>query len=279
VNSVPLSPENLSQSILDSIQTRIAVVDENGAILVVNDAWIRFAQENGDPLLHTTSVGINYFEVTRRSADAGDSSSPKVLKGIERVLSGKLAMFELRYPCHSPTEERWYLMRITPLKGENPRGLVISHIDITSQHLTARARLRKARSEDLQRQYRRDIESYEETRVAAHSSLETDEEKQIQQQYSVLLDAILEKRLFKVERETTGQALQIAQQLARQMAGPRELIRIHAQTMEEKQQPHIPVQRQKAYFEEGRLLLIEVMGYLTTFYRDMIVRNFEQQNL
>ncbi|MBK7767996.1 MAG: PAS domain-containing protein [Sulfuritalea sp.] len=48
------------------------------------------------------------------------------------MLDGRPPDFSLEYPCHSPRQERWFSMSVTPL-GEPIRGAVVTHIDITSR--------------------------------------------------------------------------------------------------------------------------------------------------
>jgi diguanylate cyclase (GGDEF)-like protein len=43
-------------------------------------------------------------------------------------------LFELEYPCHSPTESRWFLGRVTPI-GVEQGGAVVSHLNITARKL------------------------------------------------------------------------------------------------------------------------------------------------
>jgi PAS domain S-box-containing protein len=46
------------------------------------------------------------------------------------VLNGRLPHFEMEYPCHAPDEERWFVMRVTPL--DMPEGgAVVTHINVT----------------------------------------------------------------------------------------------------------------------------------------------------
>jgi len=49
------------------------------------------------------------------------------------VLAGTANPFLLEYSCHSPTEERWFLMTATPLAGDRPNGAVIMHVDVTAE--------------------------------------------------------------------------------------------------------------------------------------------------
>jgi PAS domain S-box-containing protein len=120
--------ETLSLSILNSVSANIAVIDRTGYIIAVNDPWRRFATENGMsggmPAPYT-DVGSDYLGA------CGDEGSAARI-GIQAVLHGNLPYYELEYPCDSPTEQRWFRMRVTPL-GSEKEGAVIFHTDITSQ--------------------------------------------------------------------------------------------------------------------------------------------------
>jgi PAS domain S-box-containing protein len=123
--------EALNVSVLGSLAAHIAVLDRDGNIIAVNEAWKRFAYENGnDP--NDSGVGVNYLEVCRRSQQRYDDDPRNALNGIQAVLDGTLHDFVLEYPCHSPDEKRWFLMSVTPLMGERS-GAVISHTNITER--------------------------------------------------------------------------------------------------------------------------------------------------
>lgn len=55
--------------------------------------------------------------------------------GIQQVLAGKVDRFQFEYPCHSPTEQRWFLMRIRPIAGFKPALFLVSHLNITQRKL------------------------------------------------------------------------------------------------------------------------------------------------
>jgi len=114
----------INQAVLDSMAANIAVIDREGNIIAVNDAWKRFAYEN-DGAAVADSVGVNYLHVC---SDAPNSRNGgwAALNGIEAVLNGTRHNFELEYPCHSPSEKRWFLMSVTPLRGERG-GAVITN--------------------------------------------------------------------------------------------------------------------------------------------------------
>jgi two-component system CheB/CheR fusion protein len=53
------------------------------------------------------------------------------MQGVRGVLEGTLPAFSMDYPCHSPTEQRWFVMNVAPVVGQD-FGAVISHVNITS---------------------------------------------------------------------------------------------------------------------------------------------------
>lgn len=52
-------------------------------------------------------------------------------KGLRSVLEGSIPSFSMEYPCHSPTEQRWFVMNVAPVSGEE-FGAVVSHVNISA---------------------------------------------------------------------------------------------------------------------------------------------------
>ena len=122
----------LSRAILSSLRDHVAVLDEDGVIIAVNEAWARSTGDRG--LVGTSCVGVgdNYLEVCRRAAVDPDDSASRALAGIGAVLAGAMPYFELEYACVSPTERRWFVMTVTPFKKPEG-GVVVVHRDITDR--------------------------------------------------------------------------------------------------------------------------------------------------
>ena len=124
-------PERTARAALDALSSHIAILDQDGRILAVNELWREFAQRNG-PSLGAISEGANYLAV----CDAARCESPEaaiVAAGIRDILAGETREFYTEYPCHSPTEERWFNMRVTPVPGDGPRRAVIAHENISAR--------------------------------------------------------------------------------------------------------------------------------------------------
>lgn len=82
--------------------------------------------------MHHSGPGTNYLEVCRVDGEVSDAGyAGRAAEGLRAVLAGRLTQFTMEYPCHSPTEERWFVMHVRPLIGEL-RGAVVSHVNVTA---------------------------------------------------------------------------------------------------------------------------------------------------
>lgn len=122
------------KSIIDAMTEHIVVIDQQGAIRYVNNAWMNFGQQNGY-LNKYKWQQMNYLTICDASADAGERFAGDAAQGIRKVIAGDQSLFYLEYPCHSITEKRWFMMRTTPLELKHQQLFVISHQNITERKL------------------------------------------------------------------------------------------------------------------------------------------------
>lgn len=122
--------EGFVTSALDAMSAHIAILDENGFILEVNRAWREFADANGanDP---TYGIGTNYLAVCDVSALGNSKDAINVAKGIRDVMGLKINEFYMEYPCHSPTERRWYIVRVSRFTWYDHIRLIVAHQNVT----------------------------------------------------------------------------------------------------------------------------------------------------
>jgi PAS domain S-box-containing protein len=122
-----------NQAILDSIRSHIAILDKDGLIVSVNDAWLDFADKNrtsDGELPRRTGVGTNYLDICRECADENAGLTQEILDGISSILKELAASFTCEYPCHSHDVQRWFFMSVDPLRTQDG-GAVVTHVDIT----------------------------------------------------------------------------------------------------------------------------------------------------
>ncbi|MDP6355381.1 MAG: response regulator [Planctomycetota bacterium] len=113
--------------------------------------------------------------------------------------------------------------------------------------------------------------------VSATSLQETAPEcvEEFIEQYGAILDSALERgQGAKQELSASLQALIDPGRLGALHAQPRDIVQMHTQAIRRKVQGK-PIHRANAYIEEGRLLLVELMGYLASYYRSRALSHDE----
>lgn len=133
---------------LGALPSQLALLDDDGDIVYTNDEWASFASENeyaGDPGM----VGTNYLAV----CDAADSEdAEKAAAGIRDVMDGEAERFEYEYPCHGPTENRWFIVRALTYAAGDETSVLVMHVNVTERkHAELEAAARSERLETVAR--------------------------------------------------------------------------------------------------------------------------------
>ena len=120
--------------VLDSITEHIVVIDETGEIQFVNKSWSAFGNKNACMIADDWSR-MNYLEECDKASAMGDEFGTQAGFGIRSVIENQAPIFYFEYPCHSPDEKRWFMMRVTPFNTDGRNYFVISHQNITERKL------------------------------------------------------------------------------------------------------------------------------------------------
>lgn len=120
--------------VLGSITEHIVVINEHGDIQYTNKSWCDFGNENSCTIGNNWHH-VNYLNECDKSVNSGDSFGKKAASGIRKVIEGREPIFYLEYPCHSASENRWFMMRVTPFNLDSDKFFVISHHNITERIL------------------------------------------------------------------------------------------------------------------------------------------------
>jgi PAS domain S-box-containing protein len=142
--------ERFARATVDALTTEMAILDEGGAIVAVNQAWRQFAEENGQSPL-AVGLGVNYLAVCDRASGEDAELAAAAARGIRRVMSRERDEFYLEYPCHSPQTERWFAMRVTRFGSEGVTRFVVAHENITARRIAARLERERAGLRDAVR--------------------------------------------------------------------------------------------------------------------------------
>jgi len=121
-------------AILNALPPNIALLDEQGKIIAVNESWKKFALQNnlGMP---NYGIGYSYIAISEKATGVDKIDGDIIAQGISDVISGQRHGFTMEYSCHSPTEKRWFQVVIAPLAEKKDKGAVVLHINITDRKL------------------------------------------------------------------------------------------------------------------------------------------------
>jgi hypothetical protein len=116
---------------LDELPEHSAIVDDSGTIVAVNKAWKRFARDNGAADLSKVSEGANYLDVCERATGEQSPYARSFGEGLRSVLCSREERFAMEYPCHSPTERRWFVGRVERFADSNSPMALVAHEKVT----------------------------------------------------------------------------------------------------------------------------------------------------
>ncbi|MBK9925120.1 MAG: PAS domain S-box protein [Anaerolineales bacterium] len=130
--------EKFLQNVQDSLSASIAILDKTGVIVRINSAWRKFGDQNG-LTSQEYGLGLNYLDICASATGPYAEESEQVAKTIRDAIDGKISNAQIEYPCHSPEERRWFILKITTFKEEDQVWVVLAHENITDRKLAEEA--------------------------------------------------------------------------------------------------------------------------------------------
>ena len=132
---VDRTPAELARAALDVLDASVVVIDRSGQIVLANDTWRTFGEQNGaGPVVWTER---NYLDECIRAAGDGEEDAAVVLAALRQVLDGRVTSRRYVYDCSSPDQERFYGVTITGLAFRDAPHAVVSHENVTNQRFGA----------------------------------------------------------------------------------------------------------------------------------------------
>ena len=141
-----VSDPSALRAAFDTLPLSIVVLDATGVIVVANWAWREFGQRNG-LRLEDSGVGTSYLQVCDTARGEGADDARAVGAAIRDALAASTVEHVLEYTCHSPVEQRWYLVRIQGTDVDGERRATVVHRDVTDRRKIEKARQMAARRE------------------------------------------------------------------------------------------------------------------------------------
>ena len=275
-----MTDHDMLQNVLAALPLLVVVTDGDGMIVYANPTWDDVAREAGVQELDTVSVGANYFAATARSAENGAAEAAEALLGLQSVNDGSADYFELEYSCAGPQDRLWFIMRVTPLKEAPPRGLVITHMDITHSRHDLMSMLSDQQAVEQQGRQDREMDSLEaissqtipSVAAAIYGKVPVRESNPamfgaLVSRYGQALHQSVEQRTYRVQDTLDDDLREIAQRLRFQNAGPRDVLDIHVAAIKAEMRRANGTANKTLLLEESRALVLRLMGNLLSLYR------------
>ena len=121
--------DELMQSLIDGIRSRLAVLDDRGVVLGMNAAW---ESPGGGALAPSRiRIGESYLEFCEAVAGEPAPTARSVSETIRALLAGQEEGRVLEYTCEGDSGRNWFEVRVTAIRGRGPGRVLSSHQDIT----------------------------------------------------------------------------------------------------------------------------------------------------
>jgi two-component system, NtrC family, sensor kinase len=130
----PAALDERLRPVLAVLPAHVALVERTGTIIAVNEAWKIFAKANGGNL-RKVGEGVNYLEVCDSAMGVQSEGAATFAEGLRSVLSDGREEFTLEYPCHSPSERRWFVGRVRRFAVNGTLLAMVAHESVTDRKL------------------------------------------------------------------------------------------------------------------------------------------------
>jgi PAS domain S-box-containing protein len=115
-------------TILNTLPADIALLDERGFIIDVNEGWKKFESINS---FNGRNIGDDYIKSIEEILGEDDNDCKAAGAGIKNVLENKTKEFVCEYAHSSSGVKKWFRMIATPMQEQQQAGAVVMHIDIS----------------------------------------------------------------------------------------------------------------------------------------------------
>lgn len=271
----------------DLLPQILLILDSNSKIVTSNNAWESFLSEMIKFDTGTSCHGKDFFCLFSQIVDGNSHTVEAARSGYQAVIEGKLPTFDLEYQCKKQ-EPRWFLMRMVAAPLDSGAGIIITHNDITQLIRTTVLAGKLLETHGSPDQFEFDTESEELRLLGAYTHLASTSVtakffgqisinksyptlfKRLVDDFDMLAGNAVEKQIYKTEPEdrvSKTDVTTLSEKMGALNSGPRDVIEVYLAALKNKSEKASPAEM-AAYVDEAKLLVLELMGHLVSFYRN-----------
>ena len=121
---------HFTQATIDNLSDHIAILDEQGCIIAVNEPWRRFAEAH-QLRSPNFGLGVNYLAVCDAAQGEFAEEAATVAATIRRMLQDKQGRHHCVYACHDDRVQRWFQLQMRCFREDARTFVVLAHQNIT----------------------------------------------------------------------------------------------------------------------------------------------------
>lgn len=129
-------------SIINALPANIALLDEMGRIIEVNDSWNVFARLNGYEGPEGNRNG-DFWAKSGKAIRMNATDEIAVATGIRDVLKNIIKQFVFEYTSDGPDGKKWFRLITTQLSVKGNNGAVVMHIDVSEIRRLEQERIKR----------------------------------------------------------------------------------------------------------------------------------------
>lgn len=126
---------SLHESIFDAVVANVAILNDRGEIIAVNDAWMQFVEFN-EVSVDDYGLGLNYISFCE-SLDAPEAAQAR--QDLRDLLAGEPGPVRHEYQIFLANGPIWVRMTATRVSRDDRTLVILAHEDITVQRHTQAA--------------------------------------------------------------------------------------------------------------------------------------------
>ncbi|MDZ7808294.1 MAG: PAS domain-containing protein [Gracilimonas sp.] len=123
--------DSLSASLLNALDSHVALLDDQGTIIAYNKQWNNFRESLENTWCHP-GLGVNILKNLQAPLADGNDFALRFLIGIKEVLGQEVASFESKcFFKNVENDQYWFQVKVSHLNNQN--GAIIMYDDISDQ--------------------------------------------------------------------------------------------------------------------------------------------------
>ncbi|NTW50180.1 MAG: hypothetical protein HGB19_10720, partial [Chlorobiales bacterium] len=265
----------------------LLILDSESKIVASNNAWESLLSETLKFESEKNSYGQNYFDFFSQLVGGNNETIKAARLGFQSVIEGKIPAFDLEYQS-TKQESRWFLMRLVSISLDNGPGVIVTHNDITQLIRTTVLAGKLLGNHVSSDHFEFDTTSEELRLLGAYTHLGSTSVtakffgqislnksyptlfKRLVDDFDMLASKSVENQIYKTDAEEPPLRTDIStlsEKMGALNAGPRDVVEVYLATLKNKSITASPAEM-TAYVDEAKLLVLELMGHLVSFYRN-----------